>query len=534
MKVHRIIARALGDLGIHRVFGLMGDLNVLYLADYEAIEPSRFVNALFEGAAVSMADGFARATGSIGCASVTHGPALTNTLTALVEAVRARTPVILLSGDTPSHVIDHPQIVSLESFADVAGAGYVRCRRPDEVGQDLARAARKAVAERRPVLVNIPADLMAQDAESLSLLPVDTGVRRIAPHPESAAIDAALGTLVSARRPLVLAGQGALRSDCGDELRRLAELIGAHLGTTLLAREMFRGEENNIGVVGGMGDRQSAQVVTRSDCVLAFGASLNKYTASDGALFRHRRIIQCDDDARAFTGMADIEVLGDAKSIAALLIEQLEHAGLEPRSMEPLGGNRRYDSFADSSRDGMLDMRTAMVELDQMLDRDRCVVTDAGRFQRAPWRYLGTDGPRRFTHTMNFSSIGLGLATGMGYAFADQNRLCVVVAGDGGGMMAINEFQTAVKHGLKLLYVILNDQAFGVEYHKLMEDGYDPEFSRLNLADFAEVARGFGGYGVTASSIGDLKMAVDQVRAGRLPLVIDVRCDPAVQLDDEG
>lgn len=99
MKLHQAIARTLRDRGVQTVFGLMGDANMLYLTDFQRDHDGRFVSAVHEGGAVGMADGFARATGRLGVASVTHGPAVTNSLTALTEAVRSGTALLLLSGD---------------------------------------------------------------------------------------------------------------------------------------------------------------------------------------------------------------------------------------------------------------------------------------------------------------------------------------------------------------------------------------------------------------------------------------------------
>ncbi|MGN5238585.1 thiamine pyrophosphate-binding protein [Rhodococcus sp. SJ-3] len=150
MKTYQLAAQSLSECGVGTIFGLMGDVNLAYLGDFVENHGGEFVAAVAEGGAVSMADGYARMTGGVGVASVTHGPAVTNCTTALVEAVRSRSAVLLLTGGTPD-VRDHFQDLDLEGFARLTGAEYRRVRKADAVGADIAEALARVAATRVPL-----------------------------------------------------------------------------------------------------------------------------------------------------------------------------------------------------------------------------------------------------------------------------------------------------------------------------------------------------------------------------------------------
>jgi acetolactate synthase I/II/III large subunit len=157
MRVHARVAQTLRAAGIDTMFGLMGDANLFVAISYIEEHGGRFVPALDEGGAVSMADGFARTSGQIGVASVTHGPGVTNTLTALTEAVRARSHLVLLTGDTPS-MTDHLQRFDIRAAAALAGADYVRIAGPSTAAEQLWQALSTVAATSTPVVVDVPLD----------------------------------------------------------------------------------------------------------------------------------------------------------------------------------------------------------------------------------------------------------------------------------------------------------------------------------------------------------------------------------------
>lgn len=149
MQVHAAVARALTDNGVETMFGLLGDANMFHVAEFVHAQQGRFVGAVVEGGAVSMADGYARVSGRVGVVSVTHGPGAANTVNAMVEAVRAHSPVLLITGDTPAQR-GYPQQIDLNALFSATGADYHRVVSPSHVIDDIAITLARVAATGRP------------------------------------------------------------------------------------------------------------------------------------------------------------------------------------------------------------------------------------------------------------------------------------------------------------------------------------------------------------------------------------------------
>src|SRR6202022_4508692 len=195
-----------------------------------------------------------------------------------------------------------------------------------------------------------------------------------------------------------------------------------------------------------------------------------------------------------------------------------------------IGGHPPRSGYTDAGSKTELDVRSAMIRLDELLPRDRIVVTDVGRFVGAPWSFLHVQNPLDFAHSAAFGSIGLGTAMGVGAAAAHPDRLTLAVAGDGGAMMGIVEFSTAVRHRLPMVLVVVNDVGYGAEWTKLRELGVDPRHALIAWPDLADVGRALGGYGLTVRTLADLAFVADHVANAKLPLLVDIRVDAAVDI----
>jgi thiamine pyrophosphate-dependent acetolactate synthase large subunit-like protein len=533
MKTFEAVARTLVACGLKTMFGLMGDANMQYIVDYMQ-NGGHYVGAVHETGAVAMADGYGRVTGTVGVATVTHGPGLTNTLTALTEAVRNRSQLLVLTGETKAGFDLSPQVIDIAAVIAPTGAGYERIHRADTFAVDFRRALRRVFVEGRPVVLNIPFDLLNAEAGDLDIQRPASLVEAV-PAVGQQSIDDALGVLVSAKRPVILAGHGAVLAGARDQLVRLADLVGAPLATTLLGKDYFRGHARNLGICGTVSSPIGAATVAEADCVVAFGASLNKHTA--GPTLAGKRIVHCDVDPHRIGAFmeVDVPVLGDAKAVAAAMVDGLTGARFEPIEGDPglakrLATASPRDEFVDRSNGDTLDLRTAMVVLNEQLPIDRTVVTDAGRFLLGPWKYLHVNDPMRFVHTTNFASIGLGLGNAIGAAVAHPEELTVAVVGDGGFMMHLGEFSTAARNKLPVLVVVLNDGSYGAEYTALKIYGMDPDYSLITWPDLAPVADALGGRGVTVRSVEQLTEAVTGVDALASPLLLDVKVNPGVDI----
>lgn len=542
MKTHRAIAESLRSLSTDVVFGLLGDGNLLLVADLTEFLGWRYVSANREDGAVVMADAYARATGNLGVATVTHGPGLTNTITALHEAAKARTPMLVLVGDVAAGDRLHNQRIDQRATVLPTGAGFVQLRGPQHASEDVALAIRQAVLERRPYVVNLPVDLQMQEAnDDIVAWPLPSR-QALAPDPE--AVSEALGVIASSRRPIVLAGRGAVEAGARAALLRLAEVLNAPVATTLKARGYFAGERFNLGVCGTVSTPTAVEAIGKSDCIIAFGAGLNRYTLSMGAFANGRALVQIDTDAQALGRHFPVTsmVVGDAAITATTMADLLKEwtgdlgerpAGLRSDDLaDRLASQRPEDEFTDRSGHGTIDVRTACIWLDRAAPADRTLVVDVGGFMGVPLRYLSVPDPFADVLPANLGSVGLSMAASVGAGIGRPDRPVVAVTGDGGFMMGgLTELDTAVRHGIDLVVMVLNDGSYSIEYRNLQGFGRDPELSLMSWPDLAPVAKALGARGVTVRDLADFDAAAQAIRDRDRPLLIDVRVDPSLSPD---
>jgi len=528
MKVYEQLSAALMDHGVDTMFGLLGDAN-MYVAGAFQGGGGRFVRVAHEAGAVSMADGYARMSGRPGVATVTHGPGFTNSLTAMVEAQRFPSAVLLITGDTPGEAT-HMQRLDIAAVCASLGIPHEYVHRPETVIRDVNRIMRRV--RTGPVVLNLPLPLSRAEATgSGEVLSLRGSVR---PEADESALDGALGLLASASRPVVIAGRGVVTAGAEQEVQQLADLLGAPLFTTALARGLFRGHPRHLGIMGSLSPELAVQSIADADCVIAFGASLNKYTTMSGELLSGKHLVQVDTNPVKLGWLVEPEqaILGDARAVAGQMVALLRDAELKPAHTWARLAERVTGSVAawvpadDHSTTLTVDVRLASRELNQILPVDCVVVSDTGRFVAGVWPYLDRTRPGDFTAMTGFGSIGLGLAAGIGAATARPDELVVVLAGDGGFIMSAAELSTAVRERLRMLVLVFDDGAYGAEYMKLIAEGFDPKLAYNQWPDLANVARGLGAQAYTVRTIEDVRALTPVLADMQGPVVVDVRLDP--------
>jgi len=162
-----------------------------------------------------------------------------------------------------------------------------------------------------------------------------------------------------------------------------------------------------------------------------------------------------------------------------------------------------------------------------VIDPDRILVTDTGRFLIDAWRIVSVQDPQSWVYTVNTGTIGLGVGEAIGASFAHPGRQTLLVTGDGGFMLdGLNEFSSAVRAGANLIVILCNDGSYGAEHIQFRSKQMDPSISLFDWPDFAPVAEAMGAAGVTVRSAADLDAAVEAIRSNRRPLLIDLKLDP--------
>ena len=526
--VYQCLAHAVDSHEIETMFGLIGDANLFMVDSFVREFGGRFFPAAHEGSSILMAAAYAHVSGNVAVATVTHGPALTNCITALTEVARGHLPLVVMAGDTPLDNPRHLQSIDQRSLVKVTGAGFEQLRTPETVGKDVARAFYRAQVERRPIVLNMPADFMWQKADyDIQVLDVFTAPGGVA---EGDALDDAIGMIASAKRPLVLAGGGAVAAQ--EQLVQLADRLEAPLATTLRAKGLFNDHPYNIDIFGTLSTPTAYEVIANADCIICFGTTLNDFTTDRGNLMRDKRIVQIDIRPTAIGGglHPDVALVADAALTAETMRYWIDEAEIQPSGFtRELDVNTLTLHPAESAKvtDGFISFVYALERLEDALPKDRVLVTDGGRFMTEVWCRISVPDPNSFVSSVNFGSIGLGLQGALGAGIAAADRPVVLFTGDGGFMMGgINEFNTAKRLELDLIVIVANDSAYGAEHIQFVDREMDPGLSEFQWPSFVEIAKSLGGDGIEVRSKEQLEEALEAVKERQGPYLIELRLDP--------
>jgi thiamine pyrophosphate-dependent acetolactate synthase large subunit-like protein len=533
MKLAQWIGETLALSGVRDAFGVVGSGNFRMAAALQA-RGAAFVAARHETAAVTMADGYATVTGRAGVVTVHQGPGFTNALTGMIEAAKSRSPVLLLAADTPDSWTDSNFRIDQASAATAGGVAVFRASDASTAPRELARAWRSVTVERRASALLIPLDI--QDAEAVgppaAIEPPPSGE---ASPPPAADIERAAELIAVARRPVIIGGRGAMLAGAREPIEALSASIGAPLATSVVARGLFTGHPWDLGISGGFATPLASELISGADLLLAFGASLNRWTTRHGRLVGDgARIVQVDSDASAFGRhrLVDVGILADAADAARALTATLSERkpSLDPAVERRIAGSRWRDQpFDDRSTGEHVDPRTVTIALDDLLPASRIVVVDGGHFSGWPVMYLGVPDEGGSIFHQAYQSIGLGIGTAIGAAVGRPDRTVVAAVGDGGAFMALGDLETAARLSLPLIVLVYNDDAYGAEVHHFADEGLALDSVRFGPTDLAAIGRAVGAAGITVrrlADLGGLESWLDGPRAG--PLVVDLKINASV------
>jgi thiamine pyrophosphate-dependent acetolactate synthase large subunit-like protein len=537
MRVTAAIAEALSELGVAHAFGLLGSGNfevTLGLVERGA----RFVAAHHEGAAIVMADAYARLTGRVGVCTVHQGPGVTNTATGLTEAAKSRTPLLLLAADVPASAPRSNFRIDQAGFARSVGAAHDRLGSAETAVADVARAWGRALAERRPVLLSMPIDVQG-GRTAPSPMPVPASPAGPPPALDAAAVSAAADLLAGAERPLLIAGRGAVLASAREPIEALGDAAGALLATSAVGNGLFAGSPWSVGISGGFASPLAAALIGSADVVVGFGATLNMWTTRRGRLLSPAaRIVQVDVEADAIGAhhRADVGLVGDASEAARALLAAFggrSRARWRTPELRAEIARRRWrdEPYEDAGDGARIDPRTLARALDDVLPDERLIAVDSGHFMGWLPMYCRVPDERGFVMTQAFQAVGLGLATAIGAAVARPDRLAVAALGDGGALMALQELETAARLALPMLIVVFNDAAFGAEVHHFGPGGFPVDLVRFPDTDFAALARAAGAEAATVRTVADLSVVERWLGDRTGPLVLDAKVVPTVVAD---
>ena len=516
---------------IDHVFGVMGNGNAYFLDALERDTDATYTAVRHEAGAVVAADAHYRASGRLAAATATYGAGFTNTLTALAEAAQARVPLLLVVGDEPTSG-PRPWGVEQIALADGVGARTYTVGRTDAAATTVI-AIEHALAYRVPAVLAIPYDVAKLEAGPVPTPPAPVLPAPVQPSPFGAERLRALALeLAGAERPFLLAGRGAWLADAGEALGALADATGAVTASTALGRGIFPRPEFDLGITGGFGAEGAMALIREADVAVVFGAGLNQFTMRFGELFSpETRVVQVDVAPTATHPHVGTYIRGDAKVVAASLVDRLRELGAAPsgwRESVDIAPLRAYDTAEEFASDGRLDPRAAARRIGELLPDDRVVVSDGGHFIGWANMYWPVASPDRMLMVGTaYQSIGLGFPSVPGAAVARPESTVVLTTGDGGGLMALADLESAVRvAGGRGMAVVWNDGAYSAEVNLYGLFGLAQEPMRIPTVDFAGLAAAVGAEGVVVEKLADLDRLASWVAtpaAERPFLLLDLR-----------
>ncbi|MFS2280313.1 thiamine pyrophosphate-binding protein [Microbacterium sp. OR21] len=543
---------------IDHVFGVMGNGNAYFLDALEKQTDAVFTAVRHEQGAVVAADAHFRASGRIAAATSTYGAGFTNTLTALAEAVQAHVPLVLVVGDEPTSG-PRPWDVDQIAMASAVGARTYTTGHADAAATTVI-AIEHALTYRVPVVLAIPYDVAALEAGPVAAAPEPRLPAPLAPRGDFAdgMLDEIAHALRSAERPFLLAGRGAWLSGASEALGQLADATGALTASTALGRGVFPDTRYDLGVTGGFGADGAMELVREADVAVVFGASLNQFTMRFGELFAPgTHVFQIDVAPAATHANIGGYVRADARLAAEALVARLHDSGettavgadtqvggsdggrisglgTQPwRESVDVAAARAYAEGDEIAPDGRLDPRSAARRIAELLPEDRVVVSDGGHFIGWANMYWPVAAPDRMMMVGTaFQSIGQGWPSVVGATRARPEQTIVLTSGDGGGLMAIADLESAVRAAAgRGVAVIWNDAAYGAEVNLYGLKGLAEGPMLIPEVDFAAFAAAVGAEGVVVRTLDDLERLrswASEDPAERRFLVLDLRISGAV------
>ncbi|MBL8378689.1 MAG: thiamine pyrophosphate-binding protein [Burkholderiales bacterium] len=513
-RVFDMLARAFMQEDVGTCFALLGDANMNW-ATRLGEAGCRMVYVRHEHCAVAAAMAYARKTSEVGVATVTCGPGVTQVITALPAAVRARLPLVVFAGESPLKMGWYNQAIDQAPLITATGAAYHSAHLPERMPVLVRDAFLQARRERRPVFIGVPFDLQDGPWAGPDRLPVPSArllprASPMPPHPDDVARAAAL--VAAARRVVVMAGLGAAEAGAAAACRALAERTGGILTTTLPARGLFHDDPFCIGITGSFSTEVGLELLAEADLAIVVGASLAFHAGGGGQLWKKAQTLHIDIDPLAVSQGQEVarhHLRADARLGVEALVAALPAQGSPWRS-EAMARRIRDtppDSHAYEIPPGRHDPRAVVAALEKALPADWETVNSSGHcswfFAQMPSR-----AQERFLSIREFGAIGNGISFAMGVAAARPQSTVVLFDGDGSLLMHVQELETIKRHRMNILIVVMNDGAYGSEVHKMRAEGMAEDGAVFDYCDFAAIARGFGMAGENVRDLDDLPRLV--------------------------
>ncbi len=538
MTGSKIFVESLRAEGVDLIFGYPGGA-VLHL--YDEIYRSQFPRHILcrhEQGGVHMADGYARVSGRPGVALVTSGPALTNAITGLATAFMDSIPLVVFSGQVPTHLIGN------DAFQEADNMGLSRPVTKHNIlvknVKDMAASIKEAfhiatTGRPGPVLVDLPKDVTAATCEFA--YPETIRMKYYNPtvegHPGQ--IRKAVDALIEARRPVLYIGGGVINANAAPELRVLAERLGAPVTPTLMGLGGFPGNHPLcLGMLGMHGRYATNMAVNACDLLVAVGARFDdRVTGKLDEFSVNSKKIHIDIDPTSIRKNVHVEipVVGDCKVVLRQILDLMEgDQRLEghPRKLDPWWNqirewNEQHPLQMTEQGPGELSAMYVIDKIHEMTQGEAVVATDVGQHQMWTAQLYHFRNARANITSGGLGTMGYGFPAAVGAQAAFPDRRVLAIVGDGGFQMTLQELTTAVAYGLNVKVCIINNRNLGM-VRQWQQYFYDRRYSFIDLSvapDFVKLAEAYGCVGLRASKAEEVAPVLEKAFATPKPVVID-------------
>lgn len=513
---------------------IMPVFDVLY--DYR--EQLRHILVRHEQGATHAAQGYARVSGKTGVVMVTSGPAATNIITGLSDAMMDSTPLIVITGQVASPLLgsDAFQETDVVGITQPVTKWSYQIRHSDEIAWAVARAFYIAGNGRPgPVVLDI-----AKDAQTgltdFEYKPCQF-IRSYNPYPEinPSEIEAAASLINAARKPLILAGQGVVIANAEKELAQLAETADIPVGCTLLGLSAMPSDHPLYkGMLGMHGSIATNVKTNECDLLIAIGMRFDDRVTGDlNQYARQAKIIHIDIDQSEFNKnvKCDVSVLGDARAVLQALNREIASASHQ----------EWLDSFAECEQveiekvinpelhpqKELMNMGEVVRKISEATDNDSILVTDVGQNQMFSARYYRFKRSRSIVTSGGLGTMGFGLPAAIGAKIGRPDRTVCFFTGDGGIQMTLQELGTIMQYGVDVKIIILNNNFLGMvkQWQALFFNKRYSETPMLN-PDFTGIAAAYGIAGERVATREELDAAIGRMLEHRGAYLLDVQIDP--------
>ena len=530
-----IVVRCLAEEGVEHVFGYPGGA-VLYI--YDAIfQQDKFQHILVrhEQAAIHAADAYSRSSNKVGVALVTSGPGVTNAVTGLVPAYMDSIPMVVISGQVPTHAIGQ------DAFQECDTVGITRpCVKHNFLVKDvkdLAMVMKKAfyiatTGRPGPVLVDIPKDITMHKAvfeypkelDMRSYKPVDKG--------HSGQIRKAVQLLLSAERPMIYTGGGVILANAAPELNTLVDKLGYPCTNTLMGLGGYRSTSDKfVGMLGMHGTYEANMAMQHCDVLIAIGARFDDRVIGNPKHFGSvpRKIVHIDIDPSSISKRVkvDIPIVGNVKDVLIEVLSQIDASEIKPNAKaldawwKQINEWRSRECLKYPTSNEVIKPQAVVQKLWEVTKGDAFITSDVGQHQMWAAQYYGFDKPRRWINSGGLGTMGVGLPYAMGVQMANPGAEVACVTGEASIQMCIQELATCKQYHLTPKIILLNNRYLGM-VRQWQQIDYGSRYSESymdSLPNFDKLVESFGHVGMTITKPGDVESSMKEAFAMKDRLV---------------